>query len=135
MMLTATISVNAPIQKVWEIWTNPQHISQWNNISAEWQNTLVENDARTGGRFLFRMGLKDGSLSFDHTGTYTQVIPQQLIAYTLNDGRQSTISFAPDAETVLITESFEPEAGQPADMQLHFCKAVLSNFKNYAEIH
>lgn len=130
--LTAQIQVNVPIQKVWELWTGPQHITQWNNLSAAWHNTNVENNARTGGKFLFRMGLKDGSLSFDHTGTYTEVIPQQLIAYTLDDGRQSTITFAGD-NPVAITETFEPETGQPADMQLGFCQAVLDSFKRYAE--
>jgi uncharacterized protein YndB with AHSA1/START domain len=131
-MLTAQITVKAPIHKVWELWTGPQYIAQWNNISAEWHNTKVENDTRTGGRFLFRMGLKDGSLSFDHIGIYTDVIPQQRIAYTLNDGRHTTITFTA-GDTVTLTESFEPEPNQPTDMQLHFCQAVLNNFKRYAE--
>lgn len=132
MSLTAKTTVNAPIQKVWEFWASPQHITQWNNMSAAWHNTRVENDARTGGQFLFRMALKDGSLSFDHTGTYTNVIPHQLIVYTQTDGRQSTITFTGD-NPVTITETFEAEPNQPADMQLQFCQAILDNFKRYSE--
>ena len=34
--LVAEIFVKAPIEKVWDVWTKPEHIVHWNNISDEW---------------------------------------------------------------------------------------------------
>jgi uncharacterized protein YndB with AHSA1/START domain len=86
-ILTAETEVNAPLEKVWELWTSPSAITEWNNLSDAWHNTNVENDLRLGGKFLFAMGLKNGSFKFDFCGTYDEVKTNELIAYTLDDGR------------------------------------------------
>lgn len=130
--LTATTEINAPIAKVWELWTNPADIMQWNNLSDDWHTTRVENDLRVGGAFLYAMGLKDDSFSFDFTGVYDEVIPYQLISYTLNDGRRSVITINND-NPVVLTETFEPEDTQPHNMQREFCQAVLNSFKRHLE--
>ena len=130
--LTATVDVNAPIEKVWELWTGPEHIAQWNNMSADWHTSKVENDVRPGGKFLFVMGLKDGSFSFDYTGTYDEVITNQLIAYTLNDGRKTTTVFT-WGNPVSISETFDTDNNEPIEMQQRFCQGVLDSFKSYAE--
>jgi uncharacterized protein YndB with AHSA1/START domain len=124
--------INAPIKKVWELWNTPADIAQWNNLSEDWHTTKVENDVRAGGRFLFVMGLKDGSFSFDFKGTYDEVKVNRLIAYTLDDGRRSTITFA-DENPVILTETFEPESTLPIDEQREFCQAVIDGFKRYVE--
>ena len=59
--LIAEIFVNASIEKVWDLWTNPKHIAKWNNMSEEWHTPKAENDLRVGGRLFLRMELKDGS--------------------------------------------------------------------------
>ena len=87
-VLTAETLVNAPIEKVWELWTTPKHIMEWNNLSDEWHNTKIENDLRVGGRFLFAMALKNGRFNFDFLGTYDEVKTNALITYTLDDGRK-----------------------------------------------
>ena len=33
--ITIETSVNAPAAKVWECWTRPEHITQWNHASDE----------------------------------------------------------------------------------------------------
>ena len=129
---TAIIEINAPIEKIWQLWTSPADIMQWNNLSADWHTTHVENDLRAGGRFLFAMGLKDGSFSFNFEGTYTKVVLHELITYTLDDGRKSINIFSNGAP-VKITETFEPQNAEPPEVQLAYCQAVLTSFKNYAE--
>ncbi|GGG01284.1 hypothetical protein GCM10011323_02730 [Pontibacter amylolyticus] len=54
---TVTISANveAPVAKVWRCWTEPQHITRWNNASDDWHTPRAENDLRVGGTFLSRM--------------------------------------------------------------------------------
>jgi len=130
--LVAATEVSVPVEKVWELWTTPAHIMQWNKLSDDWHNTKIENDLQAGGRFLFAMGLKNGTFSFDFCGTYNQVKPNELIAYTLDDGRKSTITFNA-GPPVKITEAFEANQTDPVDMQLQFCQAVLDRFKKYAE--
>jgi len=78
------------------------------------------------------MGLKDGSLSFDHKGIYNVVLKYRTIAYTLDDNRTSVITFS-GTDSVTITETFEPDPAQPIEMQRDFCQAILNNFKRYAE--
>ena len=130
--LSAEIEINAPVEKVWALWTTPEDIKQWNTPNADWHTPHAENDLRPGGRFLFAMALKDGSLDFDFTGTYDEVITNRLIAYTLNDGRKSTIHFSA-GYPVKVVEIFEADASQPAAMQQEFCQAVLNGFKKYVE--
>ena len=132
LTITVQTEINAPIEKVWKLWNTPGDIMQWNNMSAEWHTPKVENDVRAGGKFLFVMGLKDGSFSFDFKGTYDEVEVNRLITYTLDDGRKTTITFEGDAP-VILTETFEPEATQPVDMQRDFCQAVVDGFKRYVE--
>ena len=130
--VTAQVEINAPIEKIWEVWTNPDHIKQWNNMSDEWHTPKVENDVRPGGRFLYVMAKKDGSFSFDFEGTYNDVKIHELITYTLDDGRKTTNIFKTD-NPVKITETFEPNQSDPPEMQLQFCQAVLDSFKKYVE--
>src|ERR1044072_1868709 len=94
MMITVTTDIYAPIENIWNMWSDPNDIREWNNINEEWHTPLVQNDLRPGGVFLYRMGKKDDSLSFDFTGKYDEVIEYKLISYTLDSGRTATITFS-----------------------------------------
>lgn len=131
--ITVKIFVQATLAEVWTYWTLPQHILQWNQPSADWHTSRVDNDVREGGSFLFVMELKNGSGGFDFTGVYDVVVNHSVISYTLADGRIATNVFTATGEGVTITETFEPEQGQPEQDQQTFCASVLDNFKAYAE--
>lgn len=131
--ITVEITVKAPVEKVWKLWTTPADIMQWNNPSNDWHNTLVEVDLKNEGRFLFRMQAKDGSEGFDYAGKYDKVITNGRIELTTNDGRKTTNAFTPHGSETTITETFELDANTPVDIQRDFCQGVLSSFKNYAE--
>jgi uncharacterized protein YndB with AHSA1/START domain len=130
--ITQTVEVNAPIEKVWAIWNSPEDIMIWNNVSPDWHTPKVENDLRAGGQFLYVMGLKDGSFKFDFTGTYDEVKTNELISYTLNDGRRSVITFT-GSNPIKVSETFEPNNTDDLEMQRDFCRAVLQSFKSYTE--
>ncbi len=132
-MITVSIEIHAPIELIWKKWNEPKDIQQWNNINNDWHNPVVENDCRPGGRFLYTMGTKDGSLSFNFTGTYDQVIEHELITYTLDSGRTASISFSP-GNPVKLTETFEPDNKPSAEEQRDFCQAILNSFKSYVEL-
>ena len=131
--LTVECIVNAPVQRVWSCWTQPEHITQWNNASEDWYTPKAENDLRAGGRFLSRMEARDGSFGFDFTGVYTEVQVHQLIAYSLEDGRKVQVRFEDLGNTTRITEIFDPEQENSAEMQRTGWQAILNNFKRYTE--
>ncbi|MFB9078807.1 SRPBCC family protein [Flavobacterium procerum] len=132
-MITIKTTVNASIEKVWEFWNKPEHITKWAFASPEWHSPRAENDLREGGKFSTTMAAKDGSMSFDFVGEYTLVKENQAINYTMGDGRKVEISFKETPKGVEITENFDPESENPEDMQRGGWQAILDNFKAYAE--
>ncbi len=125
--------VNATAEKVWQYFTLPQHITKWNNASDEWHTTNVINDLTVGGKFLYRMEAKDGSIGFDFDGHYSHIKKEEAIAYILTDSRKVNIHFEKVEEGIRVTESFETESENPIEVQKHGWQAILDNFKTYTE--
>jgi uncharacterized protein YndB with AHSA1/START domain len=132
-VITVEATVNAPVEKVWECWGNPQHITQWCNASDDWHAPRAENDLRTGGKFSTRMEAKDGSFGFDFGGQYDEVKTNELITYTMDDGRKVKINFTALSDTTEVVESFEAEDENPVEIQQGGWQSILDNFKNYTE--
>ncbi len=133
MKITVETLVNADLATVWSAWTTPEDIMQWNNASPDWHTPAARLDLRTGGRFCSRMEARDGSMGFDFEGTFTAVVPQQRIAYRMDDDREVTVLFAEEAGGVRVTETFDAESENPADMQRAGWQAILDNFSRHAE--
>jgi uncharacterized protein YndB with AHSA1/START domain len=131
--ITIKATVNAPVDKVWKSWNEPEHIKKWNSASEDWHTTASENDLKAGGRFLSRMEAKDGSFGFDFSGTYDEVKLHETIAYTLDDDRKVLIIFKSKDKQTEITEAFEAEETNPIKMQEEGWQAILNNFKKYTE--
>ncbi|MBO9674360.1 MAG: SRPBCC domain-containing protein [Sphingobacteriaceae bacterium] len=130
--LIAGVEINQPIELVWKIWNEPEHIMKWNAPSDEWINKKIENNLVIGGGFLYAMTRKDRTENFDFSGTYTEIIEHERIAYTLDDGRKSLITFTGN-NPVTLTEIFEPVADLDFAMQQAFCQSGLNQLKAYAE--
>lgn len=131
--ITVESIVHAPVEKVWEYWTEPQHITKWSFASDDWHAPHAENDVRVGGKFLTRMEAKDGSFGFDFGGVYDEVQINELISYTLGDGRKVTITFVAQENGTKVLESFEAEGTHPIEQQQAGWQAFLDNFKTYCE--
>lgn len=131
--LTVETKINAPVEKVWEMWKKPEHITQWTHPSDGWHSTYADNDLRTGGRFKTTMAAKDGSVSFDFEGVYTDVNEHHLIAYTIADGRKVVVSFINEGDVTKVIETFEPESINSIEMQQGGWQAIMDNFKKYTE--
>ena len=132
-MITVKTTVTTSIEKAWDFWTNPKHITKWNNASDDWHCPKATNDLKTGGKFNFTMAAKDNSMSFYFEGTYTNIIEFKLIEYTIVDGRKVKISFEETQNGIEIIESFEPETMNPEDLQRQGWQSIIDNFKKYAE--
>ncbi len=131
--ITVKTSVDAPIEKVWNAWTDPQQITKWNNASDDWHTPYAENDIRTGGKFMSRMAAKDGSMSFDFGGTYKNVENHKVIEYAMEDGRKVKVTFEKDGNKTSVTETFDPESQNSIEMQRGGWQAILDNFKKHVE--
>ncbi len=131
--ITVKVSINAPIEKVWDCWTAPEHITRWAFASDDWEAPRAENDVREGGTFKTVMAAKDGSASFDFNGTYTAVKEHERIAYDIEDGRHVVVEFTPHEGHVEIVETFDPEQENTETQQRIGWQAILDNFKKYVE--
>lgn len=131
--ITVENTVNAPVAKVWEFWSAPEHIIKWCTASDDWHTPRAENDLRTGGKFLSRMEAKDGSMGFDFGGVYDMVKTHELIEYTMDDGRKVIITFTANGDSTKVVETFDAEGTNPIEMQRAGWQAIMDNFKKYTE--
>ena len=132
--ITVQAVINAPVEQVWKLYTEPEHVMKWNNASNDWHTPRAESNLKVGGKFLYRMEAKDGSSGFDFDGTFEQVIANELIVYSISDGRKVEVTLTKDdnARTKMAT-TFEAENSNPIEMQRDGWQAILNNFKIYVE--
>ncbi len=131
--ITVEAHINAPVEKVWQLWSLPEHITQWCAASDDWHAPQAENDLRTGGIFSTRMEAKDGSFGFDFAGVYDDVVIHERISYTMGDTRTVDITFSSDGNGTKVVETFEAESTNSLEMQKSGWQAILDNFKKYVE--
>lgn len=132
-VLTVETTINAPVEKVWQYWSSPEHITKWCSPSDDWHTPTAENDLRTGGKFSSRMEAKDGSMGFDFAGVYDEVRPNEYIEYTMGDGRKVDITFSVNGNQTTVVENFEAESINPIEMQQGGWQAIIDSFKKYTE--
>lgn len=76
---------DAPLQLVWEAWSDPKRAQQW-CAPHGCTNPVYEQDMRTGGTLRMHMLVPDGNL-YREEGVYEEVAPLQRFT------RYSTVSF------------------------------------------
>jgi uncharacterized protein YndB with AHSA1/START domain len=133
IVLTVEAIVNAPIDKVWNYWTSPKHITNWNYASDDWHCPTAETSLIVGGKYSATMAAKDGSFSFDFLGIYDAIEPEKELHITLGDGRKWSIYFSVEGSATKVVESFEAETTNPTEMQQQGWQMILNNFKKYTE--
>lgn len=132
MKITVETTINAPIAKVWIAYTTPEDIVQWNTPSDDWHTTKSTVDLRVGGAFASRMEAKDGSMGFDFAGTYTNIVPNELIEYAFGD-RTGTVEFATNKSHVTVRVTFDAETEHTEEQQRQGWQAILDNFAKHVE--
>ncbi len=130
--ITVQATVAADKNKVWEYYTNPKHITQWNFADPSWHCPTASNDLQIGGRYIARMEAKDGSFGFDFEAVYTEISLEEKFTYEFG-GRFSTVEFKDTNGQTEITVSFDPETENSIELQRNGWQAILDNFKKYTE--
>lgn len=133
LVITVTTLVNAPVDRVWQCWTSPEHVVRWNHASDDWHTPSATNDLRPGGRFVYRMEARDGSFGFDFSGTFQEVIPVSRLVFTLDDDRRVEIQFQSEGTKTKVIESFEAETQNSPELQEQGWGMILENFRKYTE--
>jgi uncharacterized protein YndB with AHSA1/START domain len=131
--ITVTATVNADAKKVWDDYTNPEHITKWNFADPSWFCPSASNDMRVGGKYSARMEAKDGSFGFDFEAVYDEVVDGKTFTYTLPDNRVVTVVFDENDNQTEVVVTFNPENENPVEFQKGGWQAILDNFKKYAE--
>jgi catechol 2,3-dioxygenase-like lactoylglutathione lyase family enzyme len=85
-----------------------------------------------GGAFSSRMEAKDGSMGFDFAGTYTQIEPHRLIAYTFGD-REAQVAFVEGPDGVQVRVTFDSEPTHSIEQQRDGWQAILNRFAQHVE--
>ena len=132
-LITVQSNIQAPVQKVWEFFTNPQHVINWNFAMPEWHCPSATNQLEVGGEFHYTMSARDNSMSFDFWGTYQKIEKEKNIQILLGDGRSMLVTFEMTDISTIITEKFEPEKENPVELQEAGWQIILDNFKRYIE--
>lgn len=125
--------VLADAETVWAVYTQPDHITQWNHASDDWTCPGAQVDLQEGGKYALRMEAKDGSAAFDLAGTYTRVVPNERLNSVLADGRIVDVIFAAIPGGTHVTQAFDADDKDTHAAQQAGWQAILDNMRDYAE--
>ncbi len=95
--VTLKRTFNAPIELVWEAWTQPNHIVEWwgpKGMNAK----VIEHNFKVGGKWKYTMQMPDGN-AFISEGMYFEIVEFEKII--------SSADFKPMTEGVEIQAFFE----------------------------
>ena len=133
--ISITVETTVPVlpEQAWKYWTEPKHITKWNQASEDWHTPWAQNDLRAGGKYSSRMESKDSKHGFDFWGVYDVVEPYRVLNSTLGDDRKVFVTFQPVAGGTKITETFEAEGENSIELQRQGWQAILDSFRSYIE--
>ena len=78
--LVLTRILDAPRDKVYRCWTEPELMKQW-FVPKPWSVARIEADVRPGGASLLVMKSPEGE-EFPHRGVYLEVVPNERLVFT-----------------------------------------------------
>ncbi len=111
--ITIKRTLNAPIDLVWEAWTQPGHISQWWSPKGV-KTKVMEHDFRVGGKWKYCMPMPNGQ-EFIAEGEYMEIVEFEKIV--------SSANFRPMTEGVEIQSIFKKN-GNKTDFTFHVVHAT-----------
>jgi uncharacterized protein YndB with AHSA1/START domain len=117
--LTFKRRLNAPPEKVYAAWTDPQKIIQWfGRPDANRESFKADIDPQVGGHF--RVSFSTDSEYYEVGGVYRDVVPNQLLVFswawhsTPERESQVSVSLKPDGDGTLLTVHHEQLFDQAA---------------------
>ncbi len=130
--ITVQATISADRKKVWDNYTQPQHITQWNFADPSWHCPTATNNMIVGGQYFARMEAKDKSFGFDFIAIYLEINEQEKFTYEFG-GRIATVEFIKIDNQTEVIITFDAETENSIELQKNGWQAILNNFKNYVE--
>ena len=121
--LTIERTFAAPLQLVWDAWTQSAHIAQWWGPQGM-ETQVIEHDFQPGGKWKYEMAMPDGS-KFIAEGVYAEIVLHQKIITTadfkpMTVGVEMHVHFAAEGDqtkmTFQVLHPTEAYAQQQAEM-------------------
>lgn len=106
--ITIQRTFDAPLELVWEAWTQSAHIAQWWSPKGI-ETKVIEHDFKVGGKWKYIMPMPNGQ-EFIAEGKYTEIVEFEKII--------SSANFKPMTEGVEIQALFQANADQ-TDFTFH----------------
>jgi uncharacterized protein YndB with AHSA1/START domain len=100
---------DAPRERVFDAWINPEVLKQWWAVGPDWTTPTADVDVRPGGRYRLSMQQPDGVV---HTavGEYKEVSPPERLVYTWTwEGNAPEMEGS--ADTLVVVEFIEDDGG------------------------
>jgi len=72
-------TLNAPVELVWEVWTNPQHLEKWWGPDG-FSNTISKMEVKPGGEWDLMMHGPDGT-DYKNKSVFKEVVPFKKLVY------------------------------------------------------
>lgn len=93
--------LNAPVELVWEVWTNPEHIANWWGPNG-FSNTIHKMDLQPSGEWLLTMHGPDGK-NYPNKSIFSEIIPyKKIVLQHFNPNFTATIEFTSENEKTLL---------------------------------
>lgn len=133
MITVSTVINNKTVAQVWDYFTNPKHVMNWKHAGDDWHCPKAENNLEVGKSFTYTMAAKNGEMSFDFSGIYTEIDIHSKISYVLADDRKIFVTFKETENGIEVVEKFDPENENSEELQKTGWQMILNNFKKYIE--
>jgi uncharacterized protein YndB with AHSA1/START domain len=133
--LTLKRRLNAPVEKVYAAWTDPEKLVKWFGPDSG-PVTRAETDLRVGGRYVIAFNTENGE-RHQVGGIYREVVPNERLVFTwawhTTPERESlvTVTVKPDGAGSILTllhEQFFDEAAR--DGHKHGWSGSLDKLEN-----
>ncbi len=94
--------LNAPVELVWEVWTNPNHIKNWWGPDG-FTNTISTMEVKPGGVWELVMHGPDGT-DYKNKSMFTEIVKFEKIVYVHQSAPkfQATITFTKQGDKTLL---------------------------------
>jgi uncharacterized protein YndB with AHSA1/START domain len=114
------------VDLVWQMWTDPEHFKKWYGPTG-FTVPIADMDLRIGGKRLICMVSPDGSMKMWTTGEYTEIVPNERLAYTESPADEHGNVVSPSAmgmpegypSTTEVTVQFEDLGGRTKMVMKH----------------
>ena len=130
--IEVSVTLHVPVEIAWDLYTNPDHITNWYFADPSWHAPRVTNDLTIGKDFHIYMEAKDKSFGFDFTGTYQNMILHKSLDILLGDLRTLKVTFQEFEGKTMITQVFEAEKENTLELQKLGWQAILNQLKTYS---